>query len=188
MTTIDKNRSETSPATGEAETETTQSAAVGTSPKSTGGVPKKSRGALAFQAVKESQLRKDVPDFRPGDTVRVHAKIVEGTKERVQIFEGVVIKRHGGLLLNATFTVRKVSYNIGVERTFMVHSPRIDKIEVLTSGSVRRARLFYLRDLRGKASRIKTNAPEHSDVEEPSEKGSKDSSARSTPSVQQAAQ
>ncbi|MCB0320736.1 MAG: 50S ribosomal protein L19 [Bdellovibrionales bacterium] len=107
--------------------------------------------------IEQSLLKKNVPDFRAGDTVRVHARIVEGTKERVQIFEGVVIKRskksgHS----DATFTVRKVSYNIGVERTFLLHSPRIDKIEVAKEGAVRRARLFYLRPLRGKAARIKT--------------------------------
>lgn len=98
----------------------------------------------------------DIPEFRAGDTVRVHTKIIEGSKERIQIFEGVVLKRHRGTDANATFTVRKVSYNIGVERTFLIHSPRIAKIEVLTLGRVRRARLFYLRPLRGKAARIKT--------------------------------
>lgn len=97
-----------------------------------------------------------VPHFRVGDTVRVHAKIVEGNKERVQIFEGIVIKRHKGTNLSASFTVRKVSYNVGVERTFLLHSPRIEKIDVIGRGSVRRARLFYLRPLRGKASRIKS--------------------------------
>ena len=100
-------------------------------------------------------IRANIPDFRVGDTVRVHAKIVEGSKERIQVFEGVVIKRHKGVQPSATFTVRKVSYNIGVERTFLVHSPRIDKIELVMHGSVRRARLFYLRPLRGKAARIR---------------------------------
>src|SRR5688572_22240434 len=96
-------------------------------------------------ALERELVRKDIPEFRAGDTVRVHAKIVEGAKERVQIFEGVVIKRHNGNHASATFTVRKVSYNIGVERTFMLHSPRIEKLEVVTRGTVRRSRLFYLR-------------------------------------------
>ncbi len=101
-------------------------------------------------------LKTDVPAFRPGDTVKVHAKIIEGTKERIQIFQGVVIKRNKGNRPNATFTVRKVSYNVGVERTFLLHSPRVDKIEIVARGVVRRAKLFYLRDIRGKASKIKT--------------------------------
>lgn len=102
------------------------------------------------------QTKSDLPEFNTGDTVRVHAKIKEGNKERVQVFEGVVIKRSKANTASATFTVRKVSYNIGVERTFPLHSPRIEKIEVLTRGVVRRARLFYLRPLRGKAARIKS--------------------------------
>lgn len=102
----------------------------------------------------KSNLKKNVPAFRVGGTVRVHAKIVEGQKERIQVFEGVVIRRKRGNHLGGSFTVRKISYNIGVERTFFVHSPRIEKIEVLTTGDVRRARLFYLRNLRGKAARI----------------------------------
>lgn len=106
--------------------------------------------------VEASQLRKNVPSFRVGDTIKVHAKIVEGSKERIQVFEGVVIKRHRGNDLRASFTVRKVSYNVGVERTFLLHSPRIDKIQVVSKGKVRRARLFFLRPLRGKASRIKS--------------------------------
>ncbi|RMG43367.1 MAG: 50S ribosomal protein L19 [Candidatus Dadabacteria bacterium] len=114
-----------------------------------------SSAADIMNAVSRDYLRKDIPEFRTGDTVRVHAKIVEGNKERIQVFEGVVIKRHKGNKPNATFTVRKISYNIGVERTFFLHSPRIDKIEVVTRGRVRRARLFYLRPLRGKAARIK---------------------------------
>jgi len=101
-------------------------------------------------------LEKEIPDFRPGDTVKVHNKIVEGTKERIQIFEGVVIKRYKKNQPDATFTVRKISFNIGVEKTFLVHSPRIDKIEISTRGKVRRSRLFYLRALKGKAARIKT--------------------------------
>lgn len=102
----------------------------------------------------EDQLRTDLPDFRPGDTVRVHVKVVEGGRERIQSFEGVVIKRrHGGL--SETFTVRRVSYGVGVERTFPLHSPNIQRIEVVRKGNVRRAKLYYLRDLTGKAARIK---------------------------------
>lgn len=101
-------------------------------------------------------MKKDLPEFRSGDTVKVHAKIVEGNKERIQVFEGVVIKRNGGVQPAATFTVRKISAGgIGVERTFPIHSPRIDKIEVVSQGKVRRSRLFYLRDLKGKAAKIK---------------------------------
>lgn len=106
--------------------------------------------------IESSVLKSSVPEFRTGDTVRVHARIVEGTKERIQIFEGVVIKRNNGRRPSATFTVRKVSSNIGVERTFLLHSPRVEKIEVTTKGRVRRARLFYLRPLRGKAARIRS--------------------------------
>jgi len=97
-----------------------------------------------------------LPDFNTGDSIRVHAKIIEGNKERIQVFEGVVLKRSKGNHADATFTVRKISYNIGVERTFPLHSPRIDKIEVVSRAKVRRARLFYLRPLRGKATRMKT--------------------------------
>lgn len=111
-------------------------------------------GPLA--AVQKGRLKASVPDFRAGDTVRVHAKIVEGTKERIQVFEGVVIKRHKGNSVAGTFTVRKVSYNVGVERTFYVHSPRVEKIEVVSRGVTRRAKLFHLRALRGKAARIKS--------------------------------
>lgn len=103
-------------------------------------------------------LKTDIPAFRTGDTVRVHARIVEGNKERVQMFQGVVIKRTRGSLSDATFTVRKISHNIGVEKTFLLHSPRTEKIEVVIRGKVRRARLFYLRPLRGKAAKIKTRA------------------------------
>jgi len=111
-------------------------------------------------ALEQEILRPNLPDFKAGDTVKVHARIVEGTKERVQVFEGLVIRRQKGNLPRATFTVRKISYNIGVERTFLLHSPRIDKIEVIARGDVRRARLFYLRDLRGKAARIKSSMAE----------------------------
>ncbi len=101
-----------------------------------------------------ASMRDDIPAFRPGDTVKVHVKVVEGNRTRVQVFSGVVIRRHGGGL-QETFTVRKVSFGVGVERTFPVHSPIIEKIEVATRGDVRRAKLYYLRDLRGKAAKIK---------------------------------
>lgn len=107
-----------------------------------------------IESLEKEQLRADIPEFRPGDTVRVHAKIVEGTRERIQVFEGVVIGRHGAGV-REMFTVRRVSYGVGVERMFPVHSPRIDKIEVTRHGKVRRAKLYYLRKLTGKAARIK---------------------------------
>ncbi|EFK06650.1 ribosomal protein L19 [delta proteobacterium NaphS2] len=100
------------------------------------------------------QMRGDIPNFKPGDTVKVHARIKEGEKERIQVFQGVVIRKRKGRT-GATFTVRKVSYGIGVERIFPLHSPNIDKVEVVTRGKVRRSRLYYLRNLRGKAARIK---------------------------------
>ena len=99
-------------------------------------------------------LRADVPDFRPGDTLKVHVRVIEGNRSRVQVFQGAVIRRQGGGI-RETFTVRKVSFGVGVERTFPVHTPIIDKIEVLTRGDVRRAKLYYLRDLRGKKAKIK---------------------------------
>ena len=101
-----------------------------------------------------SSLRDDVPAFRAGGTLKVHVRVVEGTRERVQIFQGIVIRRQGGGV-RETFTVRKVSFGVGVERTFPVHTPVIDKIEVVTRGDVRRAKLYYLRDLRGKKAKIK---------------------------------
>jgi len=107
-----------------------------------------------IQEITKKQLRNDIPDFRPGDNVRVHAKIVEGERERIQLFEGVVIKRHG-VGISATYTVRKISNGVGVERTFPLHSPRVEKIEVTRHGQVRRAKLYYLRALRGKAARIR---------------------------------
>jgi large subunit ribosomal protein L19 len=106
------------------------------------------------QAITQEQLRNDLPNFRPGDTLKVHVKVIEGTRERIQLFEGVVIKRRGGGI-SETFTVRKISYGVGVERTFPVHSPKLEKIEVARRGKVRRAKLYYLRSLRGKAARIK---------------------------------
>lgn len=100
------------------------------------------------------QMRQDHPDFRPGDTIKVHIRIIEGSKERVQIFQGVVIKRKRGTM-NASYTVRKISHGVGVEKTFALHNPRIEKIEVVSRGRVRRSRLFYLRSRRGKAARIR---------------------------------
>ena len=107
-----------------------------------------------IETLEKEQLRSDIPEFAPGDTVRVHAKIVEGSRERIQMFEGVVIGRQG-TGVRETFTVRRISYGIGVERMFPVHSPRIEKIDVLRKGIVRRAKLYYLRNLSGKAARIK---------------------------------
>jgi len=104
--------------------------------------------------VEQSFLRKDIPEFRPGDTVRVHVRVVEGNRERLQLFQGVVIRRQGGGL-RETFTVRKVSFGVGVERTFPVHSLSIAKLEVVSRGRVRRAKLYYLRDLRGRKARIR---------------------------------
>ncbi|WP_337665266.1 50S ribosomal protein L19 [Mitsuokella jalaludinii] len=109
---------------------------------------------ISIAPLEKEQLRSDIPDFAPGDTVRVHAKIVEGSRERIQMFEGVVISRQG-TGVRETFTVRRISYGIGVERMFPVHSPRIEKIDVLRKGIVRRAKLYYLRNLTGKAARIK---------------------------------
>lgn len=107
-----------------------------------------------IETLEKEQMRLDVPDFKPGDTIKVHARIKEGEKERIQVFQGVVIRKRRGNT-GATFTVRKVSYGIGVERIFPMHSPSVDKIEVVSRGRVRRGRLYYLRQLRGKAARIK---------------------------------
>ncbi len=107
-----------------------------------------------IDSIEKSQYRSNIPVFKSGDTVRVHAKIIEGDKERIQVFEGVVISRANSGN-RASFTVRKISYGVGVERVFPLHSPRIDKIEVVTRGRVRRAKLYYLRSLSGKAARIK---------------------------------
>jgi large subunit ribosomal protein L19 len=101
-----------------------------------------------------ASLRTDIPRFRPGDTVKVHVRVVEGNRSRIQVFQGIVIRRSGGGV-RETFTVRKVSFGVGVERTFPVHSPIVDRIEVVTRGDVRRAKLYYLRSLRGKAAKIK---------------------------------
>lgn len=107
-----------------------------------------------IREIERRQMRQDIPDFGPGDTVRVHVKVIEGERERIQVFEGVVLRRSGGGLTE-TFTVRKISQGIGVERIFPVHSPRIEKIEVTRKGKVRRARLYYLRERTGKAARLK---------------------------------
>jgi large subunit ribosomal protein L19 len=112
-----------------------------------------------IRQLEKEQLRLDFPDFSPGDTVKVHVRIREGEKERVQVFQGVVISKRRGTT-NATFTVRKVSYGIGVERVFPINSPSIDRIEVLTHGRVRRSKIYYLRDLRGKAARLKEDRRE----------------------------
>lgn len=130
------------------------------------GVPLQSLGARASEEkeriimqniiaeITKDQLRTDLPQFRAGDTVRLHVRIVEGTRERIQLYEGVVIKRRGGGI-SETFTVRKISNGVGVERTFPVHTPKIEKIDVIRRGKVRRAKLYYLRSLRGRAARIK---------------------------------
>ncbi len=107
-----------------------------------------------LEMVEREHLRTDLPDFRVGDTIRVHVKIIEGDKERIQPFEGVVIQKKGGGV-RSTFTVRKISYGVGVERIFPLHSPRIDHIDIISRGKVRRAKLFYLRNLKGKAARIR---------------------------------
>jgi len=104
--------------------------------------------------VDAASLKSDIPDFRPGDTLKVHVKVVEGNRSRIQIFQGVVIRRQGGGV-RETFTVRKVSFGVGVERTFPVHTPIVEKIELVTRGDVRRAKLYYLRDLRGKKAKIR---------------------------------
>ncbi len=107
-----------------------------------------------LDALDADSLRADIPEFRPGDTVKVHVRVVEGNRSRIQVFQGVVIRRQGGGI-RETFTVRKVSFGVGVERTFPVHTPVVEKIEIMTRGDVRRAKLYYLRELRGKAAKIK---------------------------------
>ena len=114
-----------------------------------------------FDELDKASMKADVPAFRAGDTVKVHVKVVEGTRSRIQVFQGVVIRRHGAGVTE-TFTVRKVSFGVGVERTFPLHTPIIDQIEVVTRGDVRRAKLYYLRELTGKKAKIKEkrdNAP-----------------------------
>jgi large subunit ribosomal protein L19 len=107
-----------------------------------------------LDVVDAASMRSDVPDFRPGDTIKVHVRVVEGNRSRIQVFQGVVIRRQGSGV-RETFTVRKISFGVGVERTFPVHTPVIDRIDVVSRGDVRRAKLYYLRDLRGKAAKIK---------------------------------
>lgn len=107
-----------------------------------------------IKSIEEEQYKQDLPSMAPGDTVKVHVKVVEGTRERIQIFEGTVMKIRG-TGLSKTFTVRRISYNVAVERTFLIHSPKIAKIEIVRKGKVRRARLFYLRGLTGKKARVK---------------------------------
>lgn len=107
-----------------------------------------------IERINQEQMRQDIPEFRPGDTVVVHIRIVEGNKERIQLFQGVVTKRSRGTM-DASYTVRKISHGVGVEKTFALHNPRIEKIEVITRGRVRRSRLYYLRSRRGKAARIR---------------------------------
>jgi len=114
----------------------------------------------AIADLERAQIREDIPQFRPGDTLKVHVRVVEGSRTRIQVFQGVVIRRQGGGA-RETFTVRKISYGVGVERTFPVHSPSIDKIEVVTKGRVRRAKLYYLRSLRGKRARIRERRETH---------------------------
>ena len=111
-----------------------------------------------LEQLDKEQLRTDIPPFKPGDTVKVHVRIREGDKERIQIFQGAVIRKRKGKV-NSTFTVRKISYGIGVERIFPIHSPMIDKVELVSRGRVRRSRLYYLRKLRGKAARIRELRP-----------------------------
>ena len=113
-----------------------------------------------LDALDAASLRDDIPTFRPGDTVKVHVRVVEGNRSRIQVFQGVVIRRQGGGI-RETFTVRKVSFGVGVERTFPVHTPVVEKIEVVTRGDVRRAKLYYLRELRGKAAKIKEKRDNH---------------------------
>jgi large subunit ribosomal protein L19 len=108
----------------------------------------------AIAELEQAQIRSDIPAFRPGDTLRVHVRVTEGNRSRIQVFQGIVIRRQGGGA-RETFTVRKISYGVGVERTFPVHTPAIETIEVVTRGQVSRAKLYYLRSLRGKAARIK---------------------------------
>jgi large subunit ribosomal protein L19 len=127
--------------------------------------------------VDRSYLRDDLPDFRPGDTVKVHVRVVEGNRERIQVFQGVVIRRQNGGL-QETFTVRKISFGVGVERTFPVHSPSIAKLEVDTKGRVRRAKLYYLRERRGRSARIKERRelapPAPRSISDPADDGSHD--------------
>jgi large subunit ribosomal protein L19 len=116
--------------------------------------PKEAAAMNTLDALDAQSVRSDIPDFRPGDTLKVHVRVVEGNRSRIQIFQGVVIGRRGSGL-RETFTIRKISFGVGVERTYPINSPVLDRIEVVTRGAVRRAKLYYLRDLRGKAAKIK---------------------------------
>ncbi|MBN2285336.1 MAG: 50S ribosomal protein L19 [Tissierellales bacterium] len=107
-----------------------------------------------IRSLEQEQMNQDIPDFNVGDTIKVHYKVKEGTRERIQVFEGTVLKRQGGSV-RETFTVRRISYGVGVERTFPLHSPKIEKLEMVRQGRVRRAKLFYLRDRTGKAAKVK---------------------------------
>jgi len=127
--------------------------------------------------VDKAYLRNDRPDFRPGDTVKVHVRVVEGNRERIQVFQGVVIRRQGGGL-QETFTVRKISFSVGVERTFPLHSPSIAKLEVVSRGRVRRAKLYYLRERRGKKARIKERRDEAAEAAEAARVAALEESAR----------
>jgi large subunit ribosomal protein L19 len=127
--------------------------------------------------VDRAYLRTDLPEFRPGDTVKVHVRVVEGNRERIQVFQGVVIRRQGGGL-QETFTVRKMSFGVGVERTFPVHSPSIGKLEIASRGRVRRAKLYYLRERRGKKARIKERRDEAAEAAEAARLSSLEESAR----------
>jgi large subunit ribosomal protein L19 len=127
--------------------------------------------------VDRAYLRTDLPEFRPGDTVKVHVRVVEGNRERIQVFQGVVIRRQGGGL-QETFTVRKMSFGVGVERTFPVHSPSIGKLEIASRGRVRRAKLYYLRERRGKKARIKERRDEAAEAAEAERLAALEESAR----------
>lgn len=127
--------------------------------------------------VDRAYLRTDLPEFRPGDTVKVHVRVVEGNRERIQVFQGVVIRRQGGGL-QETFTVRKMSFGVGVERTFPVHSPSISKLEIASRGRVRRAKLYYLRERRGKKARIKERRDEAAEAAEAARLAALEESAR----------
>jgi large subunit ribosomal protein L19 len=135
------------------------------------------RGMNKTDLVDRAYLRTDLPEFRPGDTVKVHVRVVEGNRERIQVFQGVVIRRQGGGL-QETFTVRKMSFGVGVERTFPVHSPSIGKLEIASRGRVRRAKLYYLRERRGKKARIKERRDEAAEAAEAERLAALEESAR----------
>ncbi len=143
------------PATGGIAQATTTQPTASANPRVTRGTSQEVTLTMhTLDDLDAASLRDDIPDFRPGDTLKVHVKVVEGSRSRVQVFQGAVLRRQGDGV-RETFTVRKVSFGVGVERTFPLHTPVIDRIEVVTRGDVRRAKLYYLRDLRGKAAKIK---------------------------------